>query len=507
MASRKRVAAAIEAELTARTDGEPKAATEDRQHELKPEAQEEDAGRHDVHPGGHEANEHYDEASSEGGESGSEEAEAPAWTCDCGQAARQLVAGANAKSWNRGRPFAKCATQSCDYWTWCDDTRPETRQRLFNESMDARFEAFGNYGEPDADEYEDDGPQQAPGHYPQGPSAFAQEKSLIYSMKFELWRLFYSISDKHFGCKMVIFLLAQPFFSLWGQLQGDSGLAWFLHYGEDHYDVTAIYDFDDGNMDVTDEQLDRLAREEAYERLRKKHEEDSERESDNDAYSPTESEVEYEIQKMIYEAVVASIAANKRTCGLECDGNRDVDQLKIFQKRSAAEMEESEVDSSRATRPRTTTEENGSGATSEVELASKAGETRDEGGGPKASEEVAELEGHNVHLEDNEASEHEARSEGDEGSSESEAEAQDYDPDNDIAHYGQDYYGEDEYDEGGDPNLNPTDAQLNELVREEAIRRVQEKHEYDTDRYSDDGDYSATESEIQDEIQVMEQYD
>ncbi|KAJ7183632.1 hypothetical protein C8R46DRAFT_1186602, partial [Mycena filopes] len=76
---------------------------------------------------------------------------APTWTCGCGQPALQLVAGDNAKPWNRGRPFAKCAMGNCQYWTWCDDTRRSTRQQLFNESMDAQF-GSGSYGNGDGRE-------------------------------------------------------------------------------------------------------------------------------------------------------------------------------------------------------------------------------------------------------------------------------------------------------------------------------------------------------------------
>ncbi|KAJ6492504.1 hypothetical protein C8R47DRAFT_1120912 [Mycena vitilis] len=77
-----------------------------------------------------------EESSAEGGAS----PVAPTWTCFCSQPAETFVAGPNAKPWNRGRPFAKCArvTNRCEYWVWTDDTSPRARQQLFNESMDAR---------------------------------------------------------------------------------------------------------------------------------------------------------------------------------------------------------------------------------------------------------------------------------------------------------------------------------------------------------------------------------
>ncbi|KAJ7149925.1 hypothetical protein C8R46DRAFT_1125105 [Mycena filopes] len=70
-----------------------------------------------------------------------------------------------------------------------------------------------------------------------------------------------------------------------------------LHYGEDYDD--GIGDFGDPNP--TDEEVDESIREEAYFRLRKKHEEDPDRDSDDDEYSPTESEVAGEIQEMVDE--------------------------------------------------------------------------------------------------------------------------------------------------------------------------------------------------------------
>ncbi|KAJ7629686.1 hypothetical protein DFH06DRAFT_1304004 [Mycena polygramma] len=78
----------------------------------------------------------------------------PTWTCFCSEPAATFVAGPNAKRWNRGRPFAKCArlTNRCEYWVWCDDTSPSTRQQLFNESMDARANIQSDWQNHDDDD-------------------------------------------------------------------------------------------------------------------------------------------------------------------------------------------------------------------------------------------------------------------------------------------------------------------------------------------------------------------
>ncbi|KAJ7471025.1 hypothetical protein FB451DRAFT_1368161 [Mycena latifolia] len=62
--------------------------------------------------------------------------------------ARIFTAGQNAKPWNRGRQFAKCATGQCRFWTWCDTT---DRQQRFNEAMDTRLES-----QSDAEDSDDD---------------------------------------------------------------------------------------------------------------------------------------------------------------------------------------------------------------------------------------------------------------------------------------------------------------------------------------------------------------
>ncbi|KAJ7035315.1 hypothetical protein C8F04DRAFT_1098853 [Mycena alexandri] len=97
-------------------------------------------------------NDEVNDQESEGEESDSGEPETQiTWTCDCRQPALLLVAGQNAQLWNRGRPFAKCATGRCGFWTWTDNATPESQQQLFNESMDARLDSR-NYGDEDGGE-------------------------------------------------------------------------------------------------------------------------------------------------------------------------------------------------------------------------------------------------------------------------------------------------------------------------------------------------------------------